>query len=183
MANVIHRTQRDAAGCLIYRTSVNTPDYSTDDWVINPDLSGVEGVDCKYWKVTGSPPDGVVEEMTQGEKDAVDAAELAAAKTQRKIDLRQEGVDYFETRYSLFVQDMFASLHFDAFETGKTNRRAYLATYWNWRAQGAAHINGKIESVDSQTTIEDVNNVAINYTLLNTNDPLCTLPAALAITD
>lgn len=179
MANVIHRTQRDAGGCLLYRTSIHTPDYSTDNWVINPDLSGLGGVDCKYWKVVG---DAVVE-MNQTEKDAVDAAELAAAKTQRKIDLRQEAIDYFETRYSSFVQDMFASLHLDAFETGKTNRRAYLATYWNWRAQAAAHINTQIESVDSQTTVADVNNVVINYTLLNTNDPNCTLPAALAITN
>ena len=31
--------------------SVNTPDYPEEEWIINPDLSAVEGVDRKYWKI------------------------------------------------------------------------------------------------------------------------------------
>jgi hypothetical protein len=58
-----------------YRTSVNTPSYSEDTWLINPDLSAVNGVEKKYWKIEGDPE--VVVEMSQAEKDIVDAA-LAA---------------------------------------------------------------------------------------------------------
>jgi hypothetical protein len=68
MANVLNRTS------LIYLMSVNTPDFPVGDWVINPDLSPVSGVPAKYWKLTGD----VLSEMSQAEKDAVDAAELAA---------------------------------------------------------------------------------------------------------
>ena len=64
MADVLNRTT------LQYLQSVNTPDYPVVDWVINPDLSGVAGVPQKYWKLTGD----VVSEMSQAEKDAVDAA-------------------------------------------------------------------------------------------------------------
>ena len=65
MANVIHRTT------LEYRRSVHTPDFDPVIWIINPDLSAVQGVSRKYWKIVG---DNVVG-MTQSERDAVDAAE------------------------------------------------------------------------------------------------------------
>ena len=51
--------------------SAHTPDYPPGLWIINPDLSNVEGVDPKYWKIVGN----AVLEMNQVEKDAVDAAE------------------------------------------------------------------------------------------------------------
>lgn len=61
MANVIHRSTFQ------YLVSVNTPDYSESEWIINPDLSGVAGVPEIFWKVVG---DSVVE-MTQEEKNIV----------------------------------------------------------------------------------------------------------------
>lgn len=69
MAAVINRTT------LVYHKSVNTPDYPPADWIINPDMSAVEGVSKIYWKVVGD----TVVEMDQSEKDAVDAAQAAAA--------------------------------------------------------------------------------------------------------
>ena len=67
MARAIHRTTYE------YRKSINTPEFSTSDWLINPDLSGVDGVPQKYWKVVGD----TVVEMDQAEKDAVDAANFS----------------------------------------------------------------------------------------------------------
>ena len=64
MANVINRTTKQ------YLRSVNTPDFPVEDWIINPDLSALESVPQKYWKVVGD----TVVEMDQAEKDAVDAA-------------------------------------------------------------------------------------------------------------
>ena len=64
MASVINKTTNQ------YLASVNTPDYSESDWVINPDLSSVSGIASKYWKVV----DGQVVEMSSGEKAVVDGA-------------------------------------------------------------------------------------------------------------
>lgn len=64
MANVINRLT------LEYLRSVNTPDYPEEEWIINPDLTGVEGVPKKYWKIDA---DSVVS-MSQEEKDAYDLA-------------------------------------------------------------------------------------------------------------
>jgi len=60
---------------LQYLKSVNTPDYdSRPDVVVNPDLSALEVIPRKYWKHDA----GLIVEMTQTEKDDLDA-ELAAA--------------------------------------------------------------------------------------------------------
>lgn len=59
-----------------YHPSVNTADYeSNPDALINPDVTAVAGQPLRYWKRVVN----AVELMTQGERDAVDAAALAAA--------------------------------------------------------------------------------------------------------
>ena len=74
MANVLHRTTQQ------YIQSVNTPDYPLVDWIVNPDLSAVVGFPSIYWTITGD----IVTLMTQGQRDAVDAAILAAQVTEEK---------------------------------------------------------------------------------------------------
>lgn len=74
MANVaIYDLDGTPQAVISYLESVNTPDYEgRPDVVINPSIP--VGVAIKYLKhVTGS-----IVEMTQEEKDAVDAAEVAA---------------------------------------------------------------------------------------------------------
>ena len=68
MANVINRTT------LEIRMSVNTPDYDPAEWLINPDLAYVDGVEYRYLKIDGES----VVEMTDAEKATVDAAEESA---------------------------------------------------------------------------------------------------------
>jgi hypothetical protein len=63
MASAIHRIT------YLYFPSVNTPDFPVENYIINPDLSAVVGVEQQYWKVVG---DSVVE-MSEAEKAVVDA--------------------------------------------------------------------------------------------------------------
>jgi len=72
MATVFNRTTSQLI------RSVNTPDYNSAYWIINPDLTLVENVPQKYWKAAG---DAVVE-MTAQEKASVDAALLTARRDQ-----------------------------------------------------------------------------------------------------
>lgn len=96
MASVIHRTT------LQLLTSVSTPTrvndvfiwdgkYPVEDWIHNPNLSAVEFVSKKYWKIV---IDNVLE-MTVPEKAIVDLADLNALiadlKEQIKTVLRIEG--------------------------------------------------------------------------------------------
>jgi hypothetical protein len=66
MAAVLNRTTK------AFITSANTPDYPIAEWIINPDLSAVEGFPSQYWIITGD----IVTLMDQAQRDAVDAAAL-----------------------------------------------------------------------------------------------------------
>lgn len=57
------------------KTSVHTPAYPPSDWLIDPDLSAVQGVPQKYWKISND----LIVEMNDTEKAAADAALAQAA--------------------------------------------------------------------------------------------------------
>lgn len=82
MGNVLHRTSK------AFLKSVNTPDYDSGTYAINPaDTAALEagGVPTKYWKLTGVHPTETASEMDAGEKAAVDndPDTLAATKALR----------------------------------------------------------------------------------------------------
>jgi len=89
MSNVLHRTTKE------YKKSVNTPDFPSASWAINP--SGVDtleasSVPTKYWKLTGTHPNESVFEMNSTEKIAVDdnPTNLAALKAQRYAEIDEK---------------------------------------------------------------------------------------------
>lgn len=67
MPDYLHRTTKQ------YLQSISPNDLPEleANYIYMPDLSAVEGVPNKYWKITGD----VVSEMSQAEKDVVDAQE------------------------------------------------------------------------------------------------------------
>lgn len=62
MANVLNRLTKE------YIESVNTPEYMTPEWIINPDLSLVIDYPVTYWKIEGDS----VSLMSEQEKSAHD---------------------------------------------------------------------------------------------------------------
>lgn len=66
MASVLNRATRQ------YIQSVNTPDYPSQDWIINPDLSAVAVWPNRYWLITGD----AVTLMDAAARTAVDTAQL-----------------------------------------------------------------------------------------------------------
>lgn len=101
MANVIHRTT------LEFRSSVNEPDFPEPTWKWNPDMTAVVGVLPKYWK---APADwdavgaGPIE-MSQAEKDAVDAADLSASRD--AIAAVMDEIERWERAFALTLLDEF----------------------------------------------------------------------------
>jgi len=82
MSEVVHRVSKQR------RRSVHTPNFPSSDWIINPDLSAVENVPQQYWKIEGD----TVSEMSQAEKDAVDASLLPAAKDRKHQQIKGRSV-------------------------------------------------------------------------------------------
>jgi hypothetical protein len=72
MGDYVHRTTKQ----YLKSVSPNSLPEPLVNYIEDPDLSNVVGVPSIYWIITGD----VITEMTQGEKDAVDAAILSAAR-------------------------------------------------------------------------------------------------------
>ena len=85
MANVLNRT----TGLVYpytkdYRQSVNEPDYSTANWIHDPDLSAVAGFDSIYWDISGDTVT-LVDQATRDSRDAeIAAAQVTASKNAQK---------------------------------------------------------------------------------------------------
>lgn len=77
MASVLNRTTKE------FRGSVNTPDFSTVDWIINPDLSAVTGQPNKYW-IIDPPGSDTVRLATAPEQAVIDAAIDSATTTSNR---------------------------------------------------------------------------------------------------
>ncbi len=86
MGSVLHRTTK------VFRQSVNTPDYPSGTYAINPAGTAAlitAAVPTKYWKLTGVHPTETASEMSAGEKATVDddPTTLAALKVVRLAEI------------------------------------------------------------------------------------------------
>lgn len=86
MASVLNRTT------LQFIPSANTPDYPESEWIINPDLSYVEGVDKKYWVLYGDSIREMSDEAKEDKRRQVDM---------RTMMLIGEGFEFDDTQFSL----------------------------------------------------------------------------------
>ncbi len=93
MANVLNRTTKQ------FIPSANTVEYPVEDWIINPDMSAVVGQPSKYWTISGD----TVSLMSQGERDAVDAALIASARDALAAEMDQ--VESYARAFALVVLD------------------------------------------------------------------------------
>lgn len=98
MSRVLNRITKE------YKIKAHTPDYPTEQWIINPDLSNVVGVDIKYWVIEGD----AVREMTDAEKDAAYLEEFRTAKMAeidgKTNELISEGFTYDNKVFSMSAE-------------------------------------------------------------------------------
>lgn len=95
MATVLNRTTK----ALI--TSANTPDYSVAEWIIEPNLSAVNGFASIYWVITGD----VVTLMDAPTRAAVDLAILNAQRD--AVAAAMDRVEDYARAFALVVLDEF----------------------------------------------------------------------------
>lgn len=74
MAAVLNRATKE------FKASAHTPNYSSVEWIINPDLSAVQGQPKKYWMINGD----VVTLATPAEQIVIDDALAATRATKAK---------------------------------------------------------------------------------------------------
>jgi hypothetical protein len=173
MANVLNRTT------LELRLKVSEKEYPVSEWIINPDLSAVQGVPVDYWLITGDQ----VKEMDASERAAVDAEMLPiekAAKTQKFI---QVTADFGESRYSLDRQQILSVLRSEARFDGLVNRANYIGKLLDWMNQVLNYYDMKNAELQALTTRDEVAAFAWDFTNLVNSDPLVTIYDARQIPD
>ena len=78
MADVVHRTTHE------WRQNVDDVNRFSAEWIHDADTSAVTSVPTKYWLISGD----TITEMSQAEKDQVDADEATAAKDAKEVAIK-----------------------------------------------------------------------------------------------
>ena len=188
MGNVVNRKPpagNPSFGVFHVLLSVNTPDYPSSQWIVNPlALSSLIGngtssnpqVPKKYWI---NDPDGgnVLREMTTQEKDVVDAAELGPLKQERKALLTQNTSSYLDGRYPSDTQLQILNLR----HTATVAQQAAIGEYLDWYRSVFQGLDAALSAIDLATTSAQVSAVVFDPSTFTPSDPLFELQQATTV--
>lgn len=173
--NVLNRTD------LRYIADVPSLDpYPVEDWVHNPDMSGVDMNWRRYWKLNGD----VVSEMTNVEKEAHDADDIDAIVSAKVNQLDEEVGSYVQQHYPTRRMMMLLMLSLEATDSSYTNRKAYLASLMAWIKSVMLYFYTQRVSLQGLTIIKAVEEYSWDIAgTFDSTDPNVTIEAAAAIED
>lgn len=143
MSDALNRTSKQLV------RNIEISKYDITDWIIDPDLTALEGVLNIYWNISGD----LITEMNQADKDAVDALtpidEYREVK-QAQIDLRTG--ELIATGYN------FAGKQFSLSANAQTNILAMFATkdhpLFTYPVGYNTIDDHEVFSIDSSATLE-----------------------------
>lgn len=169
MANVINRQTKQ------YLQSVNTPDYPTSEWIINPDMSSVVGLENRDIVIDGDTV------------RALNATEKAAALPSRKLELEANVAlaanAYGEGYYPPAIEIKFKMMYQQAIQAGLTNRANYIAQALMFEQAVVDEMQDRIEQVRNIAQWEELDNNWLDFSDLDNLLPDVSVKGALEITD
>jgi hypothetical protein len=162
MGSVLNRTTK------VLLRSVNTPDFSEVDWVINPD--GVDelvasGIPPSDWKIN---PGGTVQEMTSGEKDA---SILSSEKSAKINAVRGALTVYMDGKYDAASQMTLNALWNEANHKGWGNRSVKVQAIMTWISSVLTSFYAKKNAVLAATTVAAVRAVSTDFSSFTASFP------------
>ena len=110
MGNFLHRTSKQ----YLQSTPPDSLLEPLANYIDETDMSAVDGVPKKYWVITGD----IISEMTQAEKDTVDAAILSDARDERVDDK----IDDIESVLRQLVKMLISEINILRAEHGLSDR-------------------------------------------------------------
>jgi vacuolar-type H+-ATPase subunit C/Vma6 len=162
--------------------SVNSPDYDTISWLINPpglDALLIGAIPTRYWKIV----DDDLAEMDQTEKDAVDtnatnvAAMILALQDQIDFDVS----NYILTRYTTTQQVSFTKLYVDGLRKKLIPRVEYVQGFFDWVDTVVAYGDSLKTQVAAYTSLTQAETLVKDFTPFNATDPNITTTNAMTI--
>jgi hypothetical protein len=165
--NVVNRENGGLWEC------VDPANYPVEDWIHDPDLTAVAGLDPKYWKITGD----VVSAMTEAEKAAVDQPE-------RYAEMAEAVTAYLYGHFDEQTQDSLELMYTKAVRTNQTNRADHIESAITWWEGVMNSFYSKKATIFAATTQAGV--AAVTWDWAGDFDgtkPDVTIENSLAITD
>jgi hypothetical protein len=173
MAHILNRTTKQLLN------SINTPDYSEDDWIINPDLSAVENIPVDYWKIEGNSVIG----MNESEKEAIDNSKVSSLKAQKLNQLDIDTTSFITSKYSLERQNSLQLLRGDARAEGKTNRFNYIQQVVIWVNSVLEYHYTVVYMINECLTKTEIEQLSWNHAANTLTDPNVFIQTAMEIQD
>ena len=134
MGDYLHRTTKQ----YLQSWSPNDLPEPLVNYIESPDLSAVEGVPSIYWIITGD----MITEMSQGEKDAVDAALLSAA---RDAEIQAE-IDNLERTMRQLVKLMISEINILRQQFNTTTVEVQQATNTTFTDRTLAQVKAQLRN-------------------------------------
>jgi hypothetical protein len=150
-----------------YLISVNGAGYDSA-WIMNPDMTAVQGVPAKYWKING---DDTVSVMDQSEKDAVDAAALPGNILAQIGQMKLAVTTYIAQHYDPAQQITLLSLWSEALTNTWPNRIALIQSVMAWVDSVLTYFYGKIAEIQACTTQSALDAVTYDFSTFSATDP------------
>lgn len=159
MGDVLNRTTKE------FLKSVNTPDYDPADWIVNPDLKDVSGVDPKYWVVEGD----VVRSMDATEKVT---NLLPAAMTQKYKALDADITTYLNKHYDNEAKQSFLASWIEGVDKKYVNRIVLIQSVWSWVQKSIGVYKGAADAIFAATSFSELDAVTWDFAQFDASDPI-----------
>lgn len=151
-----------------YITNADVNAYDTNDWLHNPDVSGLAGVPQKYWKVVAD----TVVEMDANEKAVVDGAELQAAIDAAVASWTADVNKYVASHYNIGQQQTLQTCWIEALAKSWPNRAAMVQTVWDWVHTVLTYFYAQRQAMWDAPNFVDLGKVLHDLTQFDATDPV-----------
>jgi hypothetical protein len=159
MGDVLNRTTKE------FLKSVNTPDYDPADWIVNPDLKDVSGVDSKYWVIEGD----AVRSMDNAEKVT---NLLPAAMMQKYKALDADIAAYLGKHYDNEAKQSLLASWIEGVDKKYLNRIALIGSVWEWVQKSISVYKVAANAIFAATSFSELDAVTWDFSQFDASDPV-----------
>jgi len=159
MANVLNRRTMQ------YLTSVHTPAYDPNEWVINPELSAVKGVPVKLWVLEGNK----VRKMSQLEEvQTYLPVEIEKAARQLGFELEL----YIDQHYDAGQKASLTAAWVEGGLKGYQKRVARIEQVWTWVKAVIDYFYAVVRQMMGARSFAQLESIKWDFSAFDAGDPL-----------
>ena len=168
MATVVNKTSLEVIG------SVNTPEYNSSEWLINPDIPDAPK---RHWNVSGN----TLTLKTSSQIASADAEWISQVKSDKKDEFKEELGEGLRIKYSDDEKLSLLLVLQLAVVTGNTARVTYVSQLAAWIDQGQDLLYAAQDNVDDATTEDEISAMELNLDAWLSADPQVVIRTAKGI--